>query len=220
MPLFPDEIVRDGTSESSCVCKVLVWPDSDVVHIGFYWRWIRFFNSAYSRNYPMILDTGVTSVGASPQNLSSSPFLLTRRSYKDLKPLGNSLSHSSTNFESEWLVPKNTIDHWREAMTRIRILGICGSLRQSSANKDALEYMQSQGSELGVEFWTADPSNVPLFNPRLCCGQTQARHKIAQPDPRRRCLCLRLSRVQLFLRTRLEECTRLGIPNSRLSMAR
>ena len=46
----------------------------------------------------------------------------------------------------------------------IKILGICGSLRNISTNMSALKYMQCQAVELGMDFEIAELQDVPFFN--------------------------------------------------------
>jgi chromate reductase len=47
----------------------------------------------------------------------------------------------------------------------IKVLGLCGSLRQKSTNLSALQYMASQASNLGIDFIIADLTDVPFLNP-------------------------------------------------------
>ena len=51
-------------------------------------------------------------------------------------------------------------------MSQHRILGICGSLRQKSANLSLLHYAVSQAPE-GVEVQIADLSEIPFYNSDL-----------------------------------------------------
>ena len=46
----------------------------------------------------------------------------------------------------------------------MKVLGICGSLRQSSTNMSALKYMASQAPNHGMEFDIADLSQIPFLN--------------------------------------------------------
>jgi len=46
----------------------------------------------------------------------------------------------------------------------VKVLGICGSLRKTSTNMEALKYMASQAPKLGIKFEIADITDVPLFN--------------------------------------------------------
>jgi len=46
----------------------------------------------------------------------------------------------------------------------LKILGICGSLRKTSTNMEALKYMASEANKLGMEMKIADILDVPLFN--------------------------------------------------------
>lgn len=50
------------------------------------------------------------------------------------------------------------------ASTMVKVLGICGSLRKSSRNMEALKYMASQAPNLGMEMEIADLSAIPFFN--------------------------------------------------------
>ncbi|CAB9511357.1 Probable NADPH:quinone oxidoreductase [Seminavis robusta] len=46
----------------------------------------------------------------------------------------------------------------------IKVLGICGSLRKSSKNMEALQYMASEAPKVGIEMEIADLSEIPFFN--------------------------------------------------------
>jgi len=46
----------------------------------------------------------------------------------------------------------------------MKLLGICGSLRNGSMNMSALKYMASQAQKLGMDFEIADLQDVPFFN--------------------------------------------------------
>ena len=52
----------------------------------------------------------------------------------------------------------------KKMMLPIKILGICGSLRNISTNMSALKYMQCQAVELGMDFEIAELQDVPFFN--------------------------------------------------------
>jgi len=46
----------------------------------------------------------------------------------------------------------------------LKVLGICGSLRKTSTNMEALKYMASEAPKLGMEFEITDLLDVPLLN--------------------------------------------------------
>jgi chromate reductase len=46
----------------------------------------------------------------------------------------------------------------------IKVLGICGSLRKSSKNLEALKYMKAQAANVGIDMEIADLSEIPFFN--------------------------------------------------------
>lgn len=46
----------------------------------------------------------------------------------------------------------------------IKVLGICGSLRKSSKNMEALKYMATAAPSVGIDMEIADISQIPFFN--------------------------------------------------------
>jgi chromate reductase, NAD(P)H dehydrogenase (quinone) len=46
----------------------------------------------------------------------------------------------------------------------VKVLGICGSLRQNSKNMEALKFMASVAPQVGMEMQIADLTRIPFFN--------------------------------------------------------
>ena len=62
----------------------------------------------------------------------------------------------------------------------MKVLGICGSLRNASNNRSAIQYMASQAGKLGIEFEIAELIDVPMFNPDTEENKNEATLKLIQ----------------------------------------
>lgn len=66
------------------------------------------------------------------------------------------------------------------AVPAMKVLGICGSLRKTSTNMSALQYMASEADKLGIEFEIAELLDVPMFNPDTEQEKNEATLKLIQ----------------------------------------
>jgi chromate reductase, NAD(P)H dehydrogenase (quinone) len=52
----------------------------------------------------------------------------------------------------------------KHSVNVVKVLGLCGSLRRNSKNMEALKFMASVASQVGVEMEIADLTCIPFFN--------------------------------------------------------